>query len=124
MKLIKKKYSDLFGENIEKENLVKRELKGNEIQELEELEKEELIKGWINQTNKKMNEGNNKRLNDQFNQVLFDYGYNYFFDFAAEIMQNKNNRRFYYINSFKLDDIITDFIVYDYINRNLEHLKN
>lgn len=122
MKLIKKKYSDLFGEKIKTENLVKRELKENEIQELEEIEKEELIKGWINQVNRKINEG--KFTNDQFNKVLFDYGYNYFYDFAAEIMQNENNKRFYYINSFKLDDIITDFIVYDYINRNLEHLKN
>jgi len=124
MKLIKKKYNDLFGEKLEKENLVKKELKENEIQKLEELEKDELINSWINQVNKKMNEDNNRIINDQFNKVLFNYGYNYFFDFAAEIMENEKTKKWYYINSFKLDDIITDFIVYDYINRNLEHLKN
>jgi len=53
MKLIKKKYNDLFGEKLEKENLVKKELKENEIQKLEELEKDELINSWINQVNKK-----------------------------------------------------------------------
>jgi len=120
MLLIKKKYNDLFGEKLEKENLVKKELKENEIQELEELGKDELINSWINQVNKKMNEDNNRIRKDQFNKVLFNDGYNYFFDFAAEIMENEKTKKWYYINSFKLDDIITDFIIYDYINRKRE----
>ena len=125
MLLIKKKYNDLFGEKLEKENLVKKELKENEIQELEELGKDELINSWINQVNKKMNEDNNRIRKDQFNKVLFNDGYNYFFDFAAEIMENEKTKKWYYINSFKLDDIITDFIIYDYINRKWElNLKN
>lgn len=115
MKLIKKKYRKLFGQKLMRaENLSFKDLTEKEKEELKELNRKDLINDLINQAVKKLD-------NVDFNNFMFNYGYNYFYDYVNEILRDKVTKRFYYKNCFKLDDIITDFVVYDYINNELNY---